>query len=191
MNNLEEHERQITYDLTDLKVRATNARRIFDLIKFTLFFLFIAFSFSVASAQQDQNLFEIEPGYKVGAILMTMRINDIQALYGDGAVYVVPDPDKSFKFQLLQYGSLGLDILFKNDRIDEIYVSQANYYLKGGLKVGSVTALVEETLGKSYLIEDSRNPERPDVPDYKMIYSGIIFHIKNGKVLKIIVKRMR
>jgi len=133
----------------------------------------------------------IEPGWRVGPIVITMTRADIERVFGRGAYYVIPDVDKSLKLTLLQYKNLGLDFIFKNDQLEEIHINHPNYKLKEVVKVGCNVAAVEEVLGKGYIRENYQHSYEPHLPDYKMIYAGIIFYVKKDRVVKISVVRQK
>lgn len=132
---------------------------------------------------------EIKPGWQVGPIVMCMTRQDVQRIYGEGKFFEVPDPQAKQEMYMLQYKQLGLEILFKNEQIERIVVNYPNFELAAGVKVGSSKFQVIQALGKSYIRENYKHSYQVDIPDYKMIYRGITFDVKNERVVKITVTR--
>jgi hypothetical protein len=132
---------------------------------------------------------EIEPGWRVGPVIISMTKADIERVYGTGEVFIIPDVEKKATYMLLQYKNLGLNFMFKDDQIKEMEVNYPNYQVKEVVKVGCTVSQVEETLGKNYIRENYEHSYQTDLPDYKMIYRGITFFVKQDRVVKISVVR--
>lgn len=134
---------------------------------------------------EDEKIFEMEPGWRCGLIIFTMSLQEVQQIYGEGEVFIVPDPHGGPKMTMLSYKNMGVDILFKGNRIEEINVSYPIFSVKNMLKVGSGVDRVKEVMGDNFLVENYQHNFQPDLPEYKMIYRGITFHVKNERVVKI------
>jgi len=139
----------------------------------------------------SNELYKIEPGWRVGPVIMTMTESDVERIYGNGKLYVIPDIDKDINLKLLQYPSIGLSFIFKNGQMEEIEISYPNFKVKDVVSVGSSVSVVEEVMGKNYIRENYQHSYEAKLPDYKMIYSGIIFYVKKNRVVRITVKRVK
>jgi hypothetical protein len=154
----------------------------------TLLSFILLFSSPASLALADEYN-SIEPGWRVGPIIMNMTREQIESVYGQGEYFIVPDPDRSVKMSMLQYKQMGLVILFKNNRINLMEVTYPMYSVKDTIKVGSSKEKVEEVMGRNYVQQNYQHSFEPDIPDYKMIYKGITYHIKGERVIKITVTR--
>lgn len=134
---------------------------------------------------------EIEPGWRVGPIIITMTQRDIERIYGNGELYIIPDVDKTVSYKTLQYKNIGLNFIFRNEQLEQIEINYPNFAIKGIVKVGSSVSRVEEVLGKNYIRENYEHFTQSDLPDYKMIYAGITFYVKADRIVKIMVTRQK
>lgn len=155
---------------------------------FSLIILLSVFCFTPAAAQQA-DLLTIEPGWRVGPVVMSMTRRDVEKIYGEAEIYVIPDTDRNIELTMMQYKNLGLNIIFNGGNIEEMEVNYPNYKLKNQIRVGSSAQVVETAMGSAFIREDYQHAEEVTLPDYKMIYAGIIFYIKKDRVVKITVKR--
>ena len=155
-------------------------------LKLLLLIVFFNAAGAVSTASEST---EIEPGWRVGPIIISMTKFDIERVYGTGEVYMIPDVEKKANYMLLQYKNMGLNYMFKNDQIIEMEVNYPNYQVKDVVKVGSTVSQVEETMGKNYIRENYVHSYQTNLPDFKMIYRGIVFYIKQDRVVKISVVR--
>lgn len=145
---------------------------------------------TIKSAYSNE-LYKIEPGWRVGPVIITMTQRDVEKIYGKGKIYVIPDIDKNINLKLLQYPSMGLNYIFKNGQMEEIEINYPNFKVNNVVCVGSDVNTVEEVIGNNYIRENYQHSYEAKLPDYKMIYSGIIFYVKNKRVVKITVKRVK
>lgn len=140
------------------------------------------------SAQQNE-LYTIEPGWRVGPIIMTMTQDDIERVYGKGEVFSIPDKDRTVRQRLVQYKNLGLNFIFRNQTLQEIEINYPNFSLKNLVRVGSSVSQAEQVLGKNYIRENYQHAYEVHLPDYRMIYGGIILYVKNERIVKISVTK--
>ncbi|MCE1246420.1 MAG: hypothetical protein LWY06_07240 [Firmicutes bacterium] len=158
-----------------------------DIIKAVVLFFTLLLLFGSSRVCLADESTEIEPGWRVGPIIISMTKADIERVYGTGEVFIIPDEEKKANYMLLQYKNLGLNFIFKNDQISQMEVNYPNYQVKEVIKVGSTVSQVEETMGKNYIRENYVHSYQTNLPDYKMIYRGILFFIKQDRVVKITV----
>ena len=135
--------------------------------------------------------FNVEPGWRVGPIIITMTKEDIEHVYGTGEYFVIPDTDKSVSRTMLQYKNIGLNFIFNRNVMEEIEINMPNFKVKDIVGVGSKVAQVEEVLGKNYIIENYQHAYEANLPDYRMIYPGIIFYVKSDRIAKMTVTRQK
>ncbi|MFP4498965.1 MAG: hypothetical protein ACLFQV_12210, partial [Vulcanimicrobiota bacterium] len=83
-----------------------------------------------------------------------------------------------------------LNIIFKNFKMNTIEINQPNYILKDVVRVGCDVSKVKDVLGNNYIHEEFLCPDSPGIPDYKMIYRGIVFEVEHDRVIKITVKKV-
>lgn len=152
-------------------------------------FAFIFLLMSCALSYADQlNL--IEPGWRVGPVVFSMTKADVETIYGKGAEYCIPASGDNPELCLLQYKQLGLDYVFNKNRIESVDILYPMYAVNDLARIASSVALVKSVMGDNFLRENYKHFNEVDIPDYKMIYKGIIFHIKQDRVVKITVKRI-
>lgn len=144
---------------------------------------------TAANATDKSKMYEIEPGWRVGLITFNMTMPDVKRVYGDGKTYEVSDPDRSHFMKMLHYKQLGLDVLFRNGQVHEIHVNYPLFSIKKVVKVGTSTERVKEVMGGGFIRKNYRHSHQTDLPEYRMIYSGVAFDVKGERVVKIIVKR--
>ncbi len=135
--------------------------------------------------------FNVEPGWRVGPIIITMTKEDIEHVYGTGEYFVIPDTDKTVSRTMLQYKNIGLNFIFNRDVIEEIEINMHNFKVKDIVGVGSKTTQVEEVLGKNYIIENYQHSYEANLPDSRWIYPGIIFYVKSDRVVKMTVTKQK
>ena len=163
-----------------------NLGKLVPILLFTIIFLLLSGIPAFAN-----EYFSIEPGWRVGPIIITMTKVDIERVYGTGEIFIIPDVDKNVKLTMLQYKNLGLNFIFKFEQLEEIEINKPNFQLKEVVKVGCKVSQVEEVLGKNCIVETYQHAEEPNLPDYRMIYSGIIFYVKKDRVAKIAIVRKK
>ncbi len=156
-----------------------------------LVILLTVLTFFPALAQDREELYGIEPGWRAGPIVFAMTMEQVQGIYGDGKIYINPGGDSGVVSRVLQYEELGLEIYFKGQSMEEIHISYPYYTVKGFVKVGSGVDRVREIMGLSYIQENYQHSYQTDLPDMRMIYRGIIFEVKNNRVVRIILRRSR
>lgn len=157
---------------------------------FFILLLLLLFIINCGTAMANE-YFNVEPGWRVGPIIITMTKEDIEHVYGTGEFFVIPDTDKTVSRTMLQYKNIGLNFIFNRDVMEEIEINMPNFRVKDIVGVGSKILQVEEVLGKNYIIENYQHAYEANLPDCRWIYPGIIFYVKSDRVVKMTVTRQK